>query len=231
MNVLERCQLLRTEIDKYETLTRVDDDARVFRQRAQEIGSVRENIRIWIAKRAVLAARNSGVAPLPSLSKHIALVRDYRESVASSPQDAGKVYVQLKRTLTKLATDTSEAVAAAIATVKAEMPSVEEPFLKAVERIPGYEEKVARIRAERALVTLNAAPQDLGPDQLAQFLDARGRLQSLADELRPAEFPREVLEFFQALRRGGLPVDRLTDVVRGWLDAHGLLNRLRITLV
>ena len=230
MNIFERCRVLRREVEEYEALKRAEHDASVFRDRAKEIADARAALDRAFQKRDVLVSRNLPVRPLPASARAAALIADYRATV-DTPEEAAKVYTQLKRTLNKLVSDTAQGVTDAIAALGAEMPSVEEPFLKAVEGIPGYEERVHRIRSERAAVTLNAAPQDLGPEQLARFLDARHRLHALAGDLRPAEFPREVLDFFQALRRGGLPVDRLTDSVRSWLDAHGLLKRLRITLV
>jgi ParB-like chromosome segregation protein Spo0J len=230
MNVLERCQVLRAEVDKYEMLKRAENEASGFRERTNDIAKTHAALGNALGKRDVLVTRSLPVPTLPHAAKAMALIAEFRASM-DSPQEATKAYGQLKRTLNKLATDTAQGVTDAIAAVSAEMPSVEEPFLKAVGRIPGYEERVNRIRLERAAVTLNAAPHELGAEYLARFLDARGRLQTLAADLRPAEFPREVLVFFDDLRRQrGLPLGRLTDTVREWLDVHGLLDQIRITL-
>jgi hypothetical protein len=231
MSVLQRTRTVLAAIEQRDKVKRAYEVAAVFRQRAGEIANIRETLRVASAKRTVLLVRSVSMRSIPSVTPSTELLREYRENLASSPREAGRVYSRLNRALSEFSNEVGETVAAAIGSVESSTPSIEESFLRAVERIPGYESKIAQIREERLRIISNVKPQQLGPDELAQFLDARARLQSLASELRPDEFPREVLAFFEAVRRGGLPLDRLTHDIREWLRVHDLLDRVRVTIV
>ncbi|MEA2569256.1 MAG: hypothetical protein QOI24_1257 [Acidobacteriota bacterium] len=232
MTVLERCHSLRAEIDRYTHLARAESEATVFRERATELRATYEAIGTALHKRRILVANAASVPALPGPSRPLVLIQEYRDAVVTSPQDAGKVYGQLKRSINKFSADVTGTIAVAIDTLKTQLPSVEEPFLKAVERIPGYAEKVARIRTQRDRLAGGRVSVEMAPDDIAKFLDARTQLRTLAGELQPAEFPAEVLAFFQAVRRDrGAPVDQLTEAVRHWLVEHDLLKNVRVTLV
>jgi hypothetical protein len=55
-------------------------------------------------------------------------------------------------------------------------------------------------------------------------------VKTLADRLNPDEFPKEVREFFSAMRRGGAPLEKFTETVRQWLSDRDQLKNVRITL-
>jgi hypothetical protein len=233
MNILDRCRSIRVDIDRYSKLSRADTEARVFRERATEVRLMYGAIRESLDKRRVFLAKKTLSPKVPALSRQLELIREYRDSIATSGQDSGKAYGLLKRSINRFAADMTASIVATLENLKAEMPSVEEPFLKAVERIPGYEDKVAGIRAKRIVLTGGRATEAMNANDIAAFLDARSQLAALADELRPAEFPQEVLDFFQAVRRGGVrgaPLEQLTEPVRKWLLDHNLLQNVRIIL-
>jgi hypothetical protein len=66
--------------------------------------------------------------------------------------------------------------------------------------------------------------------ELEEFLDRRDALKQLADQLNPEEFPKEVLEFFKAARRGGAPLEKFTSSVQEWLSQQDLLTSVRIVI-
>lgn len=232
MTVLDRCRSLRADIDRYTHLARAESEATVFRERATDLRATYQAIGMALHKRRILVANAASVPPPPSPVRPLGLLQEYRDAVVASPQDAGKIYGQLKRSINKFSADVIGTIAAAIETLRTQIPSVEESFLKAVERIPGYAEKVARIRTQRDRLAGGRVSVEMAPDEIARFLDARTQLGALAGELQPAEFPAEVLAFFQAVRRDrGAPVDQLTEAVRHWLVEHDLLKNVRVTLV
>jgi hypothetical protein len=54
----------------------------------------------------------------------------------------------------------------------------------------------------------------------------------LSDDLKPSEFPVEVLDFFKAGRQGqGAPLEKFTEGVKRWLEERGLLKNVRVTVI
>ncbi len=232
MTVLDHCKNLRERITQRDVLRRADKEAEAFRARVSELGPARAQL-VGDVERLDVLQRN-GVAiikpPLPTTT--LIMLKDCQNSLAAHPTGSGRDFGRLKRSLDKVSEELRAATNKALDVVTRDLPTIEENFLKQVELIPSRKEQVARIREKRDALFKGKAV-DLRArtaQELEQFLEKRNELRALADELSPEEFPKEVLEFFKAVRQGGAPLEKLTDTVRAWLAARGQLKDLRITL-
>jgi hypothetical protein len=158
------------------------------------------------------------------------VLRELLIGLAMNATDTGKDYGRLKRSVEKMRKDLSGACEKALGAVNRDLPNIEESFLKQVEAIPAFSEKVARIRQQRDGLLCGQDPSSMSALELAQFLDKRDDLKALADQLNPDEFPKEVLEFFKAARYGGAPYDKFTVAVREWLKDRDQLKNVRVII-
>jgi len=230
MTLLDRCTNIRSQILKRNELRRAHKDAEAFRERAGELKVVREAVVDALERVAVLRAKGVILIKLPAPTTAVTVLQECQTKLAESPVESGKDYGRLKRSIDKLGKDLLAIAEKAIESVRRDLPSVEEAFLKQVEHIPGYAAQVASIRRQRDAL-LNGNDPGVSAEALEQFLDRREALRKLADDLKPDEFPNEVLEFFKAGRHGGAPLDKLTTTVHRWLSERDLLKNVRVTVV
>jgi hypothetical protein len=232
MTVIERCKNLRDQITKRENLRRADKEAETFRARAAELGTTRAQLSGDIKRIAVLQRKGVAIIKPPLPTSAIKVLKDYVTSLTANPNENGRDFGRLKRSIEKVGEEVRAATNKALDLVAGDLPSIEENFLKQVELIPTRKDQVARIREKRDAL-FKGKTFDLRSKtahELEEFLDKRNELRELADELNPEEFPKEVLEFFKAIRQGGAPLEKLTDSVRKWLAVRNQLKDLRITL-
>lgn len=230
MTVLERCTNVRAQIVKRNEIRRAHKDAAGFRERASELQTVREKLTISLDMSSVLRAKGLTSVRLPAPILARALLQECQVALKENVAESGSVFGRLKRSLAKYSKDIATIVDKAIDGVERELPAVEEAFLRLVELVPGYSGKVASIRQQRDALLSGIDPH-VSSDALEQFLDRRESLQRLTDDLKPSEFPEDVLEFFRAGRHGGAPLEKLTDAVRKWLAERDLLKNVRITVI
>jgi len=230
MNLLARCNSIRAQIGKRNDLRRSHKDAEAFRERAGELRAGREAVSAALARVLILRSKGVPVSKLPSSATAKTVLAECRTKLSENPAESGRDYGRLKRSIDKLGKDLLGVAEKAIESVRRDLPSVEEAFLKQVEVIPGYTTQVASIREQRDAL-LNGNDPHTSPEALEQFLDRREALRKLADDLKPDEFPSEVLEFFKAGRHGGAPLEKLTATVRQWLADRDLLKSVRVIVV
>lgn len=202
MTLLDRCSNIRSQILKRNELRRAHKDAEAFRERAAEVQSARETVTAAVARVLVLRAKGVSVTKVPSAATAIAVLTECQSKLAENPGESGKDYGRLKKAIDKLGKDLLGVAERVIESVGRDLPTVEEAFLKQVEVIPGYAAQVASIRQQRDRRYLSGNAPTTSAEALEQFLDRREALRRLADNLKPDEFPSEVLEFFKAGRRG-----------------------------
>ena len=231
MTVLNRCANIGTQIGQRNELRRAHKDAEAFRERASELKSIREVVEDAIARVVVLRKKDVAVAKPPSPDAAMTVLTECQAKLAETPVESGRDYGRLKRSVDKFGKDLLSIAEKALKSVQQDLPAVDELFLKQVEGIPGYAERVSRIRQQRDALRNGNNPR-LSAEALEQFLDQREALRRLADDLKPNEFPDEVLEFFKAGRHGlGAPLERLTPCVRQWLSDRALLKHVRVQVV
>jgi hypothetical protein len=230
MKVLERCANVRGQILRRNDLRRAHRDAEAFRERAGELQVSRQALADAFARVLVLRAKGVAVLKLPSPTAALTILGECQTKLSENPVESGRDYGRLKRSLDKLGKDLLAVAEKAIDNLRRDLPSVDEAFLKQVESIPTYAASVARIREQRDALLTGSDPGS-SVAALEQFLDRRDALRTLADDLKPNDFPDEVLDFFKAGRHGGAPLEKLTATVRQWLADRELLKNVRVTVV
>ena len=101
--------------------------------------------------------------------------------------------------------------------------------LEAMAKIQGKEAEFARLRQEKAELERESW-KNRQPEQLRKLLGRLSALLAGVEALSDLKAPPEVQSFLDKARRSEALVDDLTPKVKSWLDANGLLGRLRITL-
>jgi hypothetical protein len=231
MVLLDRCTTLRTRIGKHEALRRAHKEAEAFRERASSLEETLRNLSVVMEKLEVLRLKGLEVTKLPDPTTALIAQDAYAAELLDGSSQGGN-YSHFKRSVDKVTREVGVAVTKALQTVKEGLPTIEEAFLKQVELIPAYAEQVARIRSERDVLFAKADPADMTPSELAKFLDKRDDLRKLADQLKPIEFPKEVLDFFRAARQqDGAPIEKLTETVRAWLEERDQMRNVRVRVL
>ncbi len=230
MTLPERCRNVGAQINRRNDLRRAHHDAKAFRERTSEFLGIRSAVSLEFAKAQVLKKKKVTLGKTPVVAVALGLLKDCKTALETNPTESSKDFGPLKRSLEKVRRDLSSAVEKALESVNRDLPSIDESFLKLVELIPGYSTRVALIREERDRLHRGTDLKSKNAEELEQFLDKRDALRELADQLDPAEFPEEVLEFFKAARRGGAPLEKFTDSVQEWLSQRGLLKNVRVVI-
>jgi hypothetical protein len=230
MTLLEHCRTVRSQIEGRNALRLAHREAEAFRKRAEELKGAREEIATELDRLIVLSDKGVTIQkpPIPATARE--LLGQFSTGLASDSPDMGKDFGRLKRAVDKVSREVSSASSKALESVNRDLPAIEESYLRQVEQIPGYAEKVANIRQRRDALLRNLDLKSMNAQSLAEFLDKRDQLRSLADQLNPEDFPKEVLDFFRASRQGGAPLEKFTTVVREWLDQRGQLKNVRVII-
>ena len=231
MTLPERCRNVRAQIAERNQLKVAHHEADAFRMQLNALNPVRTEIAAEVAKLLVFKKRAILVSkpPLPTAAQ--AVLDECKQGLASNPNQIGKDFGRLKRALEKVRKDLVNARDKALEAISRTLPNIEESYLKQVEVIPGYQIRVNRIRQERDRLQQGTTPTSMTATQLENFLDQRDALRQHAEELKPEEFPKEVLDFFSAARRGGIPFEKFTASLRDWLCQRGQLKNIRVTIV
>jgi hypothetical protein len=231
MTLPERCRNVRAQISDRNRLKAAHQEADAFRMQLNAINPARTEIAAELTKllvfkkRAILANK----PPAPAVAQ--AILAECKQGLAASPNEIGKDFGKLKRALEKVRKDLVNARDKALEAISRTLPNIEESYLKQVEVIPGYQARVNRIRQERDRLHLGTTPSSMTAMQLEHFLDERDSLRQHAEELKPEEFPKEVLDFFSAARRGGIPIEKFTSSLKEWLSQRGQLKNVRVTIL
>jgi hypothetical protein len=229
MDLLDRCKAVRTAIERRDALVREVNDANKFSTRAQEIQAIRTELTVTVGRLGVLNDHHISLGKVRSPTDILARLSTYQEKLKASPAESGSEHGLTKRSLAAIQNALAEAAERALGSVIQQLPNIEETFLRAVEANPVYARQVARIRAMREELRRDANVL-VTAEQLDSFLNKREELRTLAEELKPQDFPREVLEFFKAARNGA-PLDKLTEGVRKWFADRDQLKNVRVFVI
>src|SRR5688572_366565 len=142
MTLLDRCTNIRSQILQRNDLRRAHKEAEAFRARRAELLAGREAVAEAVARVLVLKAKGVAVAKLPTATTAMAVLADCERTLAESPSESGKDYGRLKKSIDKLGKDLLGVAEKGIESVRRDLPTVEEAFLKQVEMIPGYAAQV-----------------------------------------------------------------------------------------
>jgi hypothetical protein len=226
----ERFRALREKIIKRDTLQRESEEAEKYIERVREIKPLRDRLVEGTERVRVLRSHRIEVGQLRDTGSTLQALRNYQLKVSESPGESGREHGLAKRTLDSLCGSVDEAADASLKRVIGAIPTVEEVFLRQVETNPLYAKQVAEVRAARDALKREAVTAGSSSEELADFLRKREALRTLAERLKPSEFPQEVLDFFKAARQGA-PLEKLTDTVKQWLTERDQLRNIRVIVV
>jgi hypothetical protein len=231
MTLPERCRNVRAQIDERNKIRVAHQEADAFRVQLNDLRPVRLEIASELAKLMVFKKRAILVnkPPAPTTAQNI--LTECKTGLENNPNEIGRDFGLLKRSLNKVRNDVVKARDKALEAVSRALPNIEESYLKQVELIPTYKTRVEQIRLERDRLQQGTNPSSLTAQQLEHFLDSRDSLRQRAEALKPEEFPKEVLEFFSAARRGGIPLEKFSSSLEEWLSQRDQLKNVRVTIL
>jgi hypothetical protein len=227
MSLPERCRDVGVEIERRNKLRRDDKEADAFRQRLQDLRSIKVDVGLQLEKVKTLRSKGVSVAKTGSQSLALTVLKEWEKAFVADPAETIKDYSRLRRAIEKVRKDVTQAVETALDAVDRDLPTIDESFLRQVEVIPAYTTQVAHIRDQRDVLKAKDL-RAMSASELNQFLGRRDDLRKLADQLNPKEFPKDVLDFFKATRRGGASLDQFTASVQKWLADRNQLKNVRI---
>jgi hypothetical protein len=230
MTLLERCQNIRHQIEQRDTLRKDDKKAEVYRERASDLSEIRIELVFQVKRFSVLRNKGVAVGKPPSPMGGLEVLREVQSLIASNAEGSGKDFGRLKNAVNRVHKDLEGSSSKALDILKSDLPTIEESYLRQVELIPTYFDRVARIREDRNRLLNGQDIKSMNPQELELFLDRRAAFRSVADQLNPKEFPKEILEFFKAARQGGAPLEKFTEAVQEWLGQRDLLKNVRVQI-
>jgi hypothetical protein len=230
MTLPERCRNVRAQIEQRNTLGRAHREAEAFRVQLNDLRPVRLEIRAELDKLGVLKRKALPVTKPSAPVTAQAALAECQEALVTNPKEIGKDFGKLKRAVEKVRKDVVHAREKALEAMNRTLPNIEEGYLRQVELVPGFENRVERIRQKRDRLQQGTNPGSMTAAQLEHFLDQRDSLRKEAEDLKPEEFPKEVLDFFSAARRGGIPLEKFSSTLQEWLSHRGQLKNVRVTI-
>lgn len=231
MTLPERCRNVLAQIDQRNILQTAHREAEAFRMQIGDLQHVRLEIAVELEKLRVFKKKAIPVTKPPAPTTAQMALAECQQGLVANPNEIGKDFGKLKRALEKVRKDTVNARDKALEAMNRTLPNIEESYLRQVELVPGFKVRVERIRQKRNHLQQGTNPSAMTAGQLEDFLDQRDSLRQEAEELKPEEFPKEVLDFFSAARRGGIPVEKFTSTLQEWLSQRGQLKNVRVTIL
>jgi DNA repair exonuclease SbcCD ATPase subunit len=231
MTIVETCAVVLAEIDLYKRRQQDYNDAEKFRKRKDELADLRETLETDLRRLRLLGDKGIPSKPLKFPPSLVSSVEELSVNIESEETGRQNVYAKAKASISKATEVARSGVQATVSSIETPLGAVDEPFLKRLEAIPAMQQRVSEARAkkeefQRAFQRRLSSPEDLGT-----FLTKRSELLLIIDQLRNENLPDEVLAFFRAVRTSQATLNHLTPVVRDWLDEHGQLQDVRITMV
>lgn len=231
MPSIESFASLREELSRRDRLKSEAAAAAKYIERCKEVRSLRERLLDAGARLGVLRAHRVEIGQLRDTAPVVRSLRTYLAKLIESAAESGRDHGVAKKVLDGYVQQLERAAKNSLDSVISDLPSVNESFLRQVEQNPTYTRQVAAIRAARDQLRREAEAASSGSKQLESFLGRLDELRRLTDQLKPDDFPQEVLDFFKAARHGGAVLEKFTDTVRDWLQRRGELDRVRVIIV
>lgn len=231
MTLPERCRNVRSQIAERNKVRAAHQEADAFRVQVNDLHPMSVEIASELAKLTVFKKRSMLVIKPPAPTTAQNIISECKTRLENNPNEIGKNFGLLKRSLNKVRNDVVKARDKALEAVSRALPNIEESYLKQVEVIPAYKTRVEQIRVERDRLQQGTNPSAMTVQQLEHFLDSRNSLRQRAEALKPEEFPKEVLEFYSAARRGGIPLEKFSSSLKEWLSQRDQLKNVRVTIL
>jgi hypothetical protein len=232
-NAVTRARELRQQADRLKNRQADEAKAQQFEKRRRELAELRERMEEFALPAGVLA-RNGNVLPedLPD-SKELEdlLPKLLLKARQEAPEDftKGSDYSRFRKRLEAQNTELESLVGEAWKRFLAELPQVNEKLLDDIATIPGQESAVRQVRQLKSeLPTASTRPPKVD-DELKDILKRAEALRARLAELSDTHYPPAVRQFLRAAQQpGGAALTLFTDEVRQWLEARGLIDRIRL---
>ena len=230
MTIVETCAVVVAEIDHYKRRQQDYNDAEKFRKRKDELTPLRETLETDLQRLRLLKDKGIPSKPLKVPPSLVSAVEELSVNIENEETGRQNAYARAKASISKAAEVARNAVQATVTSIETPLGAVDEPFLKQLDSIPAMKQRVMEARAKKEEFQKASQRRLSTPEDLAMFLTKRAELLLIIDQLKNEELPEEVLEFFRAVRNSQAKLTHLTPVVRDWLDEHGQLQDVRITM-
>jgi hypothetical protein len=225
VTIIEQCEALRAEVAGFGALRNADSDARVLRELQARIGEHCDGLQQSADRLAVLKdeqVRLPTRLKIERLRDVLVKMRDEVSATRRRPTDAANFL----RSFKKLVDDSRIALEEALAVYITESQTIDAASLRQLEQLPRYAAQVQVLRELQRITPSRAA--QLEPAELRNFLK---RYASVRSSLREVDdLPPDVRAFLKEVDRGGARIELMTDVVRDWLTAKGLMKNVRVVI-
>jgi hypothetical protein len=225
VTIIERSERLRAEVASFGSLRNADADARVLRELQARISEHCDGLQHSVVRLAVLKEEQVRLPTRLKVDRLRDVVVKMRDEVSDTRRRPGDA-ANFLRSFKKLVEDAKAAVEEALSAYITESQTIDSASLRQLEQLPRYAAQVQVLR-ELQRTTPNRAAQ-LEPVDLRQFLK---RYASVRSSLREVDdLPPDVRAFLKEVDRGGARIELMTDVVRDWLTAKGLIKNVRVVI-
>lgn len=225
MTIIEQSRELRDSIARYAAIRRADTDARALRELNTKVREQCDALEDTVAKLAVLREEQVRIPTrlrTDRLREVLVKLRDDITSAQKRPAEAANFL----RSFKKLADDALAAVESALEAHIRESQTVDAASLRQLEQIPRFAGQVQMLRDLQRMTPARAAL--LPPADLRAFLQRHANVRT---SLRDVEnLPDDVRAFLKEVDKGGARIELLTDSVREWLTAKGLMQQIRVVI-
>lgn len=232
-NAVTRARELRQQADRLKNRQADEAKAQQFEKRRKELTELRERLE-EVALPAGVLVRNGDILPkdLPDsreledlLSKLLLKARQ------EAPEDftKGSDYSRFRKRLDVQNNELESVVSEAWKQFLAELPPVNEKLLDDIATIPGQELAVKQVRQLKSELQAAIVRPPRVDDELKGILKQAEALRARLAELSDTHYPQPVRQFLRAAQQpGGAALTLFTDEVRQWLEARGLIDRIRL---
>ncbi len=231
MTIVETCAGVLDKIEDYKRRQQEYNDAERFRKRKDELSPIRESLSLDLQRLKLLSSKSVPLKPLKFPAGLVTSVEELSLNIESEESGRQNAYAKAKTSVSRAKDMARTAVEGAVASIETPLADVDEHFLKRLDAIPSMRQRVLEAREKKEEFQKALQRRLFSTEDLATFLTKRAELLLIIDRLRNEGWPDEVLEFFKAVRSSQATLDHLTPVVRGWLEEHGQLRDVRITMV
>jgi hypothetical protein len=231
-----RADELKAKIDDLTRRKRIRGHVQAFATRATQLEGPAERLDALARTFAVFRAHGLEVAlagaHLSGLQQQLHQLREaYAADRTSIVRPDGELRFTLWQPLKDLPDQVESALRAAWERhVATQVPEPREELLAVMERVPGFGQQVASIRALHNEAKRLSQILPASPDAFPEITRIAGALHTGWGELSGDGLPAEVLDFLRAATTGGASRVQFTLVVERWLETHELMPRVRITL-
>jgi len=232
-NAITRARELRQQADRLKNRQADEAKAQHFEKRRNELVELRKRLEEFALPADVLA-RDGRIPPedFPDSAEVEALLSKLLlKARQEAPEDfsKGNDYSRFRKRLDAMNSELESLVDKVWKEFLAEFPPVDEKLLDDLTTIPGQEQAVKQVRLLKSELQIATARPPKVDDELKAILKRAEALRAKLADLSDAHYPIPVRQFLRAAQQpGGAELGLLTDDVRQWLKARGLIDRIRL---